>query len=354
MNGPCEMIECCKTRLTNPSFRGIFINNRRNLRQIQVRELSYFGVVQQIWRIYAELDSPHSRGNPRLVCMNNITAYSGNKPHSCPQMLTFSVLGIFRNEAHILKEWIEHYLFFGAERIYLISNNSTDEYLRVLVHYIERGLVSLFDCHRDKYQVGAYMELLPMLQAETKWIGVFDLDEFIYSVDGRPIPEMLSIYGDYDAILIPWLSFGSNGYVEQPLSVVDSFVKRGEAGVSLAYLKSISKTAEIVLLHQHQPLTRNNKKVLSNGDVIRNGSFVHLNETDVSTFRLINNHYRLQSLAYFRAVKVTRPRVNERAENRAKGISFFCSNDSHWNGIEDTRLRDIRRSQKASGLYTSI
>jgi hypothetical protein len=257
-------------------------------------------------------------------------------------MFTFSVLGIFRNEAHVLKEWIEHYLFFGAEHIYLINNNSTDDYLRVLMTYLDNGLVSLFDCHKENYQVGAYMELLPMLRAETEWIGVFDLDEFIYSVNGSSIPEALSIYGDYDAVLIPWLSFGSNGFVQQPLSVVENFVRRGEAGISRAFLKSISKTSEIVLLHQHQPLTRNDKKILTNGNPIGNCSFIHLKEIDVSAFQLLNNHYRLQSVAYFRSVKATRPSVNERSKNLVKRMAFFLSNDNHWNAIEDTRLRDIR------------
>ena len=36
-------------------------------------------------------------------------------------MFYFTIGAVFKNESHILKEWIEHYLYHGIEHIYLIT-----------------------------------------------------------------------------------------------------------------------------------------------------------------------------------------------------------------------------------------
>ena len=41
-------------------------------------------------------------------------------------MYKLSVGTIFKNEEHIIKEWIEHYLYHGVEHFYLIDDNSDD------------------------------------------------------------------------------------------------------------------------------------------------------------------------------------------------------------------------------------
>ena len=42
-----------------------------------------------------------------------------------------SVGGVFKNEAHSIKEWIDHYLFHGADHFYLINDGSTDNTLSI-------------------------------------------------------------------------------------------------------------------------------------------------------------------------------------------------------------------------------
>ena len=48
----------------------------------------------------------------------------------------FSIGAIFKNESHILKEWVEHYLFHGVDHMFLINDKSTDNYLEILEPYI--------------------------------------------------------------------------------------------------------------------------------------------------------------------------------------------------------------------------
>ncbi|WAC49749.1 glycosyltransferase family 2 protein [Asticcacaulis sp. SL142] len=251
-----------------------------------------------------------------------------------------AVVGIFRNEAHALAEWIEHYKVFGFDHIYLIDNASNDEYAEVIEPYLTRGYVSLFHCHRDGYQIGAYTELLPQIRAESEWIGAFDLDEFIYPTVDSNISAITERYKDQESVLIPWLSFGSNGHVQQPLSIVNGFTRRGLAHNSRSFLKAITRPAAIEYFSQHNPTTSNGRKVLANGQPFGNEAFIHLPESNVSQFQLLNNHYRLQSREYFQNVKTQRPEVHEDVVNNTKHISFFQQYDQKWNTVIDTQLRD--------------
>jgi hypothetical protein len=277
--------------------------------------------------------------------MRHVAPSPHNRAPSAGQHL--SVLGIFRNEAHVLAEWIEHYRLFGVERFYLIDNNSTDEFSQILRPFQERGLVELYSCRKDGYQIGAYEELMPALRSATDWLGVFDLDEFIYPPGGEQLPAVLRRFEDCDAVLTPWLSFGSNGHMTQPSSTIQGFTRRGEAGVSRAFLKPIFRPAEVEKMSQHNPATRRGRKRLSNGEPFGDDLHILLDEARVGEFALLNNHYRLQSREHFATIKANRPEVHEEAQNRRKQLSFFDEYDELWSRVADSRLADIHRQRRA-------
>lgn len=252
------------------------------------------------------------------------------------------IMGIFRNESHVLAEWIEHYIALGFEHFYLIDNNSSDDFEHVLQPYLESGIVELFTCYADGYQVGCYTELLPLLKEKTKWIGVFDLDEFIYPGEPTIISNITTRYSKYESILIPWLSFGSSGYVKQPPSVLSHFTRRGRANVSRAFLKAISKPKDIVYFSQHNPTTLRQRKVLSNGVEFGDDLYIRIDEPDLDNFLLINNHYRLQSFEYFQNIKCARPEVNEEVSHKHKEISYFNEYDKLWSEILDVGINEWR------------
>lgn len=58
-------------------------------------------------------------------------------------MFYFTIGAIFKNESHILKEWIEHYFYHGVEHIYLINDNSTDNFLNILEPYIKKKKINI-------------------------------------------------------------------------------------------------------------------------------------------------------------------------------------------------------------------
>ena len=48
-----------------------------------------------------------------------------------------AIVAIFKNEAHIIREWIEHYRSRGIQKIYLINDNSTDNFYAEIEDFIK-------------------------------------------------------------------------------------------------------------------------------------------------------------------------------------------------------------------------
>lgn len=282
------------------------------------------------------------------LILSSLVQIFGDHRTDAPASLT--IIAIFRNESSALCEWVEHYQSLSADNFYLIDNNSDDGGRRLLERYRTSSRINLFTCARDAYQVGAYMELLPRLRGNSEWIGVFDLDEFVYPPNGVDLRQSLSAFDDAAAVLVPWLSFGSNGHVEQPRSIVQSFTRRGDAGCSRAFLKAFTRPECVDLLSQHNPTLSKGVKRLANGAVFGDDWYIDLREDDLPGFAIVNNHYRLQSKNHFRRVKAGRPEVNEDAQDRVKSLRFFDEYDALWSRIEDRRLADRLTQPRASSV----
>jgi hypothetical protein len=53
------------------------------------------------------------------------------------------VVAMFKNESHVLKEWIEHYLREGVDTFLLTDNDSSDNYKPILEPYLQTKQVFL-------------------------------------------------------------------------------------------------------------------------------------------------------------------------------------------------------------------
>ena len=53
-----------------------------------------------------------------------------------------------KNEARNIVEYVSHYRWQGAEKIYLIDNGSTDETLELIKPFLEDGTVELVQLHQ--------------------------------------------------------------------------------------------------------------------------------------------------------------------------------------------------------------
>lgn len=246
-----------------------------------------------------------------------------------------AVLTCFKNESHILQEWIEHYKNRGIEHIYMINDFSTDNFLEILQPYLDVGIVTVFDSDIVTKVVGRQVLLYEkyfydiVKSLKHKWFLVLDLDEFLYSPNETNLNKIIEKYDDYSQLHIMWQNFGSNSHIEQPNLVVHNFTKRDKFDETKVYIshKSCFKSKDFISFGIHSSTV--------------NGKSLWLKHTNNDS-DLIINHYAIQSWNHFINKKIKKGDINNwhaspaylKPENYKE---YFDVRDS--NEISDTRLK---------------
>ena len=269
------------------------------------------------------------------------------------------VVAIFKNESHVLKEWLEHYLREGVDTFLLIDNDSSDNYKPILEPFLRSKQVFLKKSKKKNAQVELYNRWLSEAK-KFDWVIVVDMDEFIYARNGfKTIKEYLeTVNKDIYKIEIPWKLFGSSGFKKQPNSVIQNFIHRKKFpkfnthtnhSERVVNIKTISRgphlqeikvhNSVVANLHQSFPV----REVSSNSRLVReigfwNISFTMINEQLLKTHSLHLNHYRIQSWEYYKKVKMTRGDGAYKGFNNIRNRKYFQIHD--YKDMKDTELRD--------------
>jgi len=231
------------------------------------------------------------------------------------------LLSIFKNETSNLKVWIEHYLWQGVDKIYLIDNNSTDNPLNILQPYIDSGVVDYTFDQKKYNQLQSYRDLITEkdLKNKTKWLIICDLDEFYYG-STKKLKETLNEFDNYDIIYSNWKMFGSNGLIQHPEDIRKSIIYRK---LELdTYSKYIIKLQNININDIDVHFVNNNENYIRENEKIK------------------LNHYPIQSLTYFQTVKMIRGDVATPANENVRNIEYFNKYDMNTT-FKDTELKDL-------------
>lgn len=274
--------------------------------------------------------------------------------------MKLGLLAIFKNESHILEEWLSHYLQQGVDHFYLINNASSDNFQEIINKHInfislkEEPYVAATEILKlGGRQVEAYNEFLPEIDCD--WLLICDLDEFSYVRDGSTIKNFIEKHlNDINQYLIPLKTFNSNKLLAQPTSVVKGFTSRWSVD-DYPLFKPIVRVTSINKIFI-------NYCTLKNG-LTSNGTFSIIEDTFVTNhhkkldkeielkFRysknndLINNslvvcnHYTVQSKDWFFNIKATRGTATWHGGPSMPAIEWF----THiWNRIESrTCVEDL-------------
>jgi len=233
-----------------------------------------------------------------------------------------SLLAIFKNETMNLKIWIDHYLWQGVEKIYLIDNGSTDEPLKILQPYIDKKLVIYYNLQERYKQIEHYKYVINKenLKEKTEWLIICDLDEFYYS-PYENLKYILDEYKNYDIIYSNWYMFGSDGLIKHPNDIRKSIVMRS-------------------------PDVDQNKKYIFKPHKLKNINDIsvhHINNIDNKIYennKIRLNHYPIQSLEFFEKVKMTRGDVGGSNSNNIRDLNYFKNYDKNKT-YKDTILCDL-------------
>jgi hypothetical protein len=250
-------------------------------------------------------------------------------------MYTLSVCALFKNESHILKEWIEHYLYHGVEHFYLLNDESTDNYQECLEPYLDKVTLINVDMPRftgrQKDIYNTYM--LPRLQ-ETQWLLIVDVDEFVWSPRSIDLKHILRYSEYYAEIQFPQSLYGSNGHKTQPVSVVKSFTKRracqfGQSRTN-GYKYFINSSFPFKTLGVHMAIPAREEDEKNRWIVINDNCFVL-------------NHYSSQSYEYFVNKKCTRTDADQFKTLQASDFPEFDTNEVEDMGLYEQNKELIER-----------
>lgn len=275
-----------------------------------------------------------------------------------PKPKYFLGLGaIFKNESHILKEWIEHYIDEEVDHIYLVNDHSTDDYMEILEPYINSGFVTLYHVPNESktQQIWSISNIFSEKSKDYEWFMHLDLDEFMTSRDKMTIRRKLKDYFDgYNYIYVPWLMFGSNDLKENPKSAITSYTRRMEFKYQSdlnkydnTLGKTIYRTNKIDVHSPNYPVIFNS--VYSNliPKITPKLVIKNISEESLINYHLVINHYRLQSREFWKT-KINRGDACNVGKMQNRCFEKFLKLDEYYNEIEDTNLRDktlLRRGQ---------
>jgi hypothetical protein len=243
-------------------------------------------------------------------------------------MYNFIICSVFKNESHILDEWIKHYLCRGVDHIYLVNDFSTDNYLPILEKY--KGHITCYNndiVTRDVgRQIMIYEKYFRPILSNSKWVSIIDLDEFLYSPAEKSFSDILEKYKEYSQIRIDWLHFGSSGHIQQPDSVVKKFTRRSILDKTKSYYsyKNIFKSDTLVLFNVHLNTVSGPTHI------------IEYKEGEIAD--LVINHYPIQSLDFFMKVKATRGDINNWFDNQGLKRDRVYFDRYDVNDLEDLCL----------------
>jgi glycosyltransferase involved in cell wall biosynthesis len=279
-----------------------------------------------------------------------------------------TVVAIFKNESHILREWIEHYLREGVDAFLLVDNGSTDDPLRILEPYIESRIVELVADSRRHRQAELYNEHFLEKCRASSWVMIVDLDEFVYARKGfRTIPDYLhTLDQSVGEIYIPWKNFGSSGFIAQPQSVVLSFTHRADydhrqINSSIdghrVLCKVIVRGRTLKRIKVHCSVTRRRMfsklaHITSDGLAASvHSNFQYVSEITLENSALHLNHYVLQSMELFQQVKMTRGDASSSKCENVRTIAYFEKFDV--NDVVDRELA-LKRARDVPDICKAI
>ena len=133
--------------------------------------------------------------------------------------MKFTVCAIAKLENNYIREWVEHYLSIGFDKIILYDNNDPEgENLALPIQdYIDSKKVDIIDVRgKIGYQVEAYNDCYQKYKDKTDWILFVDIDEFLAFDNYLTIQDFLNSnekFKNYNVILFNWKAYNDNDLI---------------------------------------------------------------------------------------------------------------------------------------------
>ncbi len=163
---------------------------------------------------------------------------SDQKAPSDARVYDVSVVAICRGEQEYMREWLDFHLQIGVSHFYIYDNEpdaSHGDLLRpygahvTYVHWSDEIAFRYRDAISSKVtfspklttisrQILAYHHCIEEYLAETRWLQLLDIDEYLVPLDGTDITESFSRYDPQiiGRLRVPRYDFGFSGHLWRP------------------------------------------------------------------------------------------------------------------------------------------
>lgn len=226
-----------------------------------------------------------------------------------------SICAMFKDDADYLKEWIEYHRLLGVQHFWLYDNGSSDQFLEILLPYMNQGIVELTSWPSISgknwitVQHKAYHDCIRRCKDKTKWLAVIDSDEFIVPVvDKNGLNVLLNHFEkkpDCGGVVLSWLMFGTGFIYDIPedKTLVEMLLLRSNTSYDPNHhVKTICRPDRVRSFHIHSAeyLPGFTDYTV---DGSNNNSSSH---SPVFTEPVRINHYWMRTGRYFQEVKIPR------------------------------------------------
>ncbi len=135
-------------------------------------------------------------------------------------MHNLSVSVIAKDETPFLEEWVSFHRAVGVDHFYIYDNGSAIPIKDTLTKYIQKHIVTVINFPGRSMQMPSFNHCLQHFGAENKWIGYWDIDEFLVPMKEDNIQNVLKDFENYGGLNVNWRCFGSNGHIKRPEGLV--------------------------------------------------------------------------------------------------------------------------------------
>lgn len=229
-----------------------------------------------------------------------------------------SFLGVLTRckDEFFVKEFCDYYISQGADKIYIIDDNSSD---KSIYQDLDEGKVKIFyekNLFKPKSsQMKITNRYYKDMRKEFTWLIFVDVDEFITTKKNfnRTLREELSTtFKDADCIKIPWVMMSSNNREKNPESILKENTYRWDHDKTHPHklrkfrcryesieVKCIFKPQKFKTLTIHHPKLNIGKINVVNSINLTGEKltpfYANLREKDISEGYLLCYHYRIIS-----------------------------------------------------------
>ena len=119
-----------------------------------------------------------------------------------------------------LAEWLEFHRLVGFERFYLYNNFSRTSTSRCSSPTSRTAWSCCTIGRTSRRQFEAYDHCLATHGESARWIGFFDIDEFLFSPTYAPVPDVLADYEQWPGVCVNLPRFGTSGHQTKPDGLV--------------------------------------------------------------------------------------------------------------------------------------